>query len=174
MGLLEQILSAIDSPTQQASPDQLSQILTTVQQLAKSQGVNPQTTQTVAAVVGQFVRRSLQEKRETLGTGSTEEIVNQYSGVQPNSEAVQAILSPQQQQEVAQVASQKTGLDFSKIQAMLPILVPIILNLLQAGASKPGTSSSQQNSVLSTFLDTDNDGDIDLADTLSLASRFLG
>lgn len=173
MGLFDQIRNALDNPTQQANPQQLSQILGTIQQLSQNQGMNSATTQTLTSIVGQYIRHSLREKQNNVGESGTEEIINQYSGVQANSDAVHALFTPQQQQEMTTVAAQKTGLDFSKIQAMLPVLVPIVLNLLQSGSSQTRGQNPQQNSVLNTFLDSDNDGDVDVADALSLASRFL-
>lgn len=173
MKLFDQILNAIDNPSQQASSQQITQILGTVHKISQTQGVNPQTAQTVVSIVGKYVRNSLREKQNNLGKNQIEEMVNKYSGLQANVEAVQAFLNPQQQKQIAEEACQKTGLDFSKIQAMLPILVPIVLNLLQTGASKMGGKTTQQNSVLNAFLDTNDDGEVDIASALSLASRFF-
>jgi hypothetical protein len=54
-------------------------------------------------------------------------------------------------------------LNFEKIQELLPSLVPLILSFLQ----------SSGNPFLNKFLDIDGDGDVDIADLLKLASRFL-
>ena len=51
----------------------------------------------------------------------------------------------------------------STIQQLLPSLVPLILSFLQSGG----------NPLLNQFLDTDGDGDVDIADAIKLASRFL-
>lgn len=172
MGLFDQVLNAINNPSQQASTDGLSQILGTVQQLATQKGIDPAIAQTVTSVVGQHLRSSLKQQQATAGTEQIERMVNQYSGTSASSEAVRAIFSPAEQQQIAQEAAQKTGLNTDTIQAMLPSLIPVVLNLLQSGASQSGSQGST-NSVLNAFLDSDADGDVDVGDALSLASRFL-
>jgi hypothetical protein len=174
MGLFDQVLNAINNPNQQASTDGISQILGTLQQLASSKGVDPAIAQTVTSVVGNYVRSALQQQRETGGNEQIAAIIDQFSGTGANPAAVEALFSPQQQQQITQDASQKTGLNPDTIQSMLPVLTPIILNLLRSGRQTDATSDSpSSNSVLNTFLDTDADGDVDLGDAFSFASRFL-
>ena len=177
MGLFDQIVGAINNPNQQASPDQIGMLLNTVQQFAGNQGIDPGTTQAVLSVVGSHIRSALQQQQATAGTQQTAAIVNQYSGMNPSTAAVQAIFSPQQQQQVSQDAAQRTGLNAQTIQALLPIVVPIVLQLLQSGATNQSGQPSQpgqgSNTVLNSFLDSDNDGDVDVGDAFSLASRFL-
>jgi hypothetical protein len=177
MGLFDQVMGALSNPNQQASPDQLSSIIGTVQQLASSQGVDSSTTQAVVSVVGQYVRSALQQKQAAGGRDQARAIVEQFSGTSPSMAALQTLFTPQQQQQLAQDASQKTGLNTGTIQAMLPILVPLALNLLKTGSSNTTTAQAtqggQSNSVLNAFLDADGDGDVDLGDTLSMAGKFL-
>jgi hypothetical protein len=174
MGLFDQIVSAIDNPNQQANPSQLGGIINTVQQLSSAQGVDSSTTQTLLSSVGGYVRSALQQQAAG-GRSNAEAIVNQYSGTSPNAAAVQALFSPAQQQQVAQATSQKTGINAEIIVAMLPTLIPIVLQLLQSGASNQGSQAAGggSNSVLNTFLDSDGDRDVDIGDAISLASRFL-
>lgn len=174
MGLFDQVLSALDNPNQQANPDQIGQILGTVQQLASNKGVDPSVTQTVTSVVGQYVRSALQQQRATGGNEQIANIIEQFSGTGANPAAVEALFSPQQQQQISQDAAGKTGLNADTIQSMLPVLTPVILNLLRSG-QQTGTASgsSSSNSVLNSFLDSDADGDVDIGDALSFAGRFL-
>lgn len=182
MGLFDQILGAIDSPNQQASPAQLSNILTAAQQLSSSQGVDAGTTQTAMSVVGSFVRSALQEERQTRGADSAEAIVNQYAGTTPNANAVQALFGGNQQNQVIQAVSQRTGIPPQTIQMLLPILVPLVLNLLKTGSSNvnapnstttPAATTGSGNSVLNAFLDADGDGDVDVGDAMRLAGRYM-
>lgn len=182
MGLFDQILGAIDSPNQQASPDQISNILGTVQQLSNSQGIDSGTAQTAMSVVGSYVRSALQEKRQTQGAGQAEAIVNQYGGTSPSTDAVQALFGGNQQNQVVAAVSQRTGIPPQTIQMLLPILVPLVLNLLKTGASNanapnatsaPGATPAGNNSVLSAFLDADGDGDVDVGDAMRLAGRYM-
>jgi len=82
--------------------------------------------------VGNYVRAALQQKRSTNGYEEAQAVVNQYSGTYPN--PAHTLFSPHQEQQLAQDAAQRTGLNAGTIQAMLPILVPLVLNLLQTGS----------------------------------------
>lgn len=177
MPLFDQILGAINNPNQMASTDQLGAIVNAAQQFASGQGVNPAVMPDVMSTVGGYVRSALQDQRAAGGQAQVESILNQFAGTQPNAGAVQALFSPQQQQQLAQTLSQKTGMDPGMVQMLLAAAVPLALNLLRSGtptsqAQVPGATTGG-NSVLNTFLDSDGDGDVDLGDTLSMAGRFL-
>ncbi|NJO79185.1 MAG: DUF937 domain-containing protein [Cyanobacteria bacterium RM1_2_2] len=182
MGLFDQILGAVNNPNQQASPDQLGAILNTVQQLSNQRGLDTSTTQTALSVVGSYVRSALQQQRATRGSSQAETIVNQFGGTNPNPNALEALFTPNQQQQVAQDVSRRTGISADQVIALLPILVPIVLNLLKQGqqssspaAANAGTTGTTAgtNTVLNGFLDADGDGDVDVGDAMSLAGRFL-
>jgi hypothetical protein len=182
MGLFDQILSAVNNPNQQASPDQLGAILGTVQQLSNRQGLDANSTQTALSVVGGYVRSALQQQRATGGPERAEAIVNQYGGTSPSGDVLETLFSPGQQQQVAQAVAQRTGISADKVIALLPILVPIVLSLLKQGSSQPAASGTAggnvgntagANTVLNGFLDSDGDGDVDIGDAMSMAGRFL-
>lgn len=172
MGLFDQIVGALDDPNLQASAAQLSNILSQTQQVSESQGVSSDTTETALSVLGSYVRSALQQKRANQGSESVQSFVNQHSGTTPDASAVSSLFSPQQQAQVAQAISGRTGISTSTIQSLLPMLVPLVLNLLQTGTS---TRNPQQgnNPVLNNFLDADGDGDVDVADAMRMAGRFL-
>jgi hypothetical protein len=169
MGLFDQVVGALNNPNQQASADQLGSILNVVQQVAGQQGLNAGTTQTMMSVVGQHLRTALKEQQAQ--GAPTEELVNRYSGTQPNPEAVNSIFSNRELQNTIADVTQRTGLNPQTVQSLLPVLVPVVLNLLQTGATKQAGQGG--NSVLSTFLDSDRDGDFDIGDAMSMAGRFL-
>lgn len=173
MGLFDQVINAVNSSNQEGSSGQLANILSTVQQLSNSYGTEPSTVQSVVSVVGNYVRSSLQQKRSIEGNESAQAIVNNYSGTYPNQQAVQSLFSPNQQQQLAQTVAQMTGLNMNTIIQMLPILVPLVLNLLKTG-SQTQNPQYGSNPVLNSFLDADRDGDVDIADAIQLASRHLG
>ncbi|RAM52207.1 MAG: hypothetical protein C6Y22_07805 [Hapalosiphonaceae cyanobacterium JJU2] len=170
MGLFDQVINAIANPDQQGSTGQLGDIINTVQQLSNATGADPSTMQSVVGIVGNYVRSALQEKQASGGTEEAQAVVNEYSGTSPNPQAVDSLFSPEMQQQVAEVVSQRTGLDAGMIQQLLPMLVPTVLNFLKTGAS----SQAGGNSVLNSFLDADNDGDVDIADAMQMATRYLG
>jgi hypothetical protein len=172
MGLFDQILGAIDNPDQQASPGQLGEILSTVQQLSNNANTDPSTIQNVLSVVGGYARSALQEKRATEGEQQTQEFVNQFAGTHPSTQAVNLLFNAPQIQQIVQQVAGRTGLGADTIQAMLPILVPLVLKFLQTGNNTSNPQGS--NPVLNSFLDADGDGDVDIADAMKMAGRYFG
>lgn len=171
MSLFNQILNAVSNPQQQASTDQLSGILDVAQQLANNNGIDPGMTQAAMSILGGYVRSSLQNKQANEGSDQVQSLVNQYSGFGSNPQAVQALFSGSQQQQIINEIAQRTGLNAGMIQSMLPVLVPLVLNFLQSGNN---TQSAQAgNPVLNTFLDSDRDGDVDIGDVMGMAGQFL-
>ena len=162
MGLFDQILGSVAS--QPGSIGQMMSIANAVQEISDSTGADTSAMQSMLSIVGKQVHSSLKEKQETEGTGAVESLINQFAGTSPNSEAVDSLISPDMQQQIAEIAAERTGLDGDSIQQLLPSLVPLVLNFLQSGG----------NPLLTQFLDADGDGDVDIADAIQLASRFLG
>jgi len=168
MGLFDLVQAAIADPNQEGNPNQLASIINTVQQLSSSTQTEPTAVQSAMAIVGNYTRSALQEKRETEGEGQVEEIINQFAGIQPNNQVVNLLFStPMVQQMVGEIGG-KTGMNSALIQSMLPQLVPLVLNFL-----KTGTGSLGSNPVLKAFLDSDRDGDVDMVDLMNLASKYL-
>lgn len=171
MSLFNQILNAIDNPEREASSNQLANILDTVQQLSSSYQTNPDAIQSAMSIVGNFTRSALQEERNNAGEGQVEQLINQFAGTQANSQALETLFSVSQLNNMAQQISSKTGLNFQQIQQMLPILVPLVLNFLKTGNNTQNFAAG--NPVLNSFLDADGDGDVDMADVMNMASRYL-
>ncbi|NJN29830.1 MAG: DUF937 domain-containing protein [Synechococcales cyanobacterium RM1_1_8] len=173
MGMFDIIAGAIANPSTQGSNSQVSNILSVVQQVAGSQGASPAASPALMSTVGSFVRSSLQQKRQTQGNAAVEGLINQFAGTNPSMAAVQALFSQGQQSQVAEAVSQKTGLNSQAIIAMLPVLVPLVLNLLKTGSSKAEAQVAAGNPVLNAFLDSDRDGDVDLGDIMAQAGKFM-
>jgi hypothetical protein len=171
MGLFDQIAGAINNPNLQASVGQLGEILGSVQEAGSTQGIDASSTQALVSALGGHVRSALQEKQASEGIGGVQDLINQFGGTGFNPQAVLALFSPEQQQQVSQTVSGVTGIDASMVQAMLPTLIPSVLNLLKMGSAQGETSG--QNSILSGFLDADGDGDVDLGDAMGMAGRFM-
>jgi len=171
MSLFNTILSAIDNPNQTASPGQLMGIINAVQQLGSTYQSNPEAVQTATAIVGKHVRSALQQKRDTEGEKQAQNIVHQYSGINPSNQAVQMLFSSPQIQQIVREIESRTPIPGGAIQAMLPALVPLVLNLLETGTDPQNPQNS--NSVLSSFLDADGDGDVDISDAMKLAGRYM-
>jgi hypothetical protein len=171
MSLFDQILSAVNNPEQQASPDHLSGILGAVQQTAGNHGLDPGMTQMVVSALGGHVQSALQNQANQQGGDYVQGLVNQFSGLGSNPQAVDALFGGNQHQVATDVA-QRTGLDPSMIAGLLPMLIPVVLNLLQGGANSQNAQAG--NPVLNAFLDSNRDGSLDLGDAMNLAGQFLG
>lgn len=159
---------AMDNPDQAANPTELNAIWQQVQQLGSQAGGNPQA---ILSTLGSYVRSALKDQSRTQGVGAVEETVSRYSGDMPDSQAVDALFSPQEQDRVTRSLAQETGISPRMVQAMLPALVPMVLKFLQGGA--PAQASAGTNPVLANFLDADRDGDVDIGDAFQLISRFI-
>ncbi|NDJ19818.1 DUF937 domain-containing protein [Myxacorys almedinensis] len=168
MSLFDQILGAVSNPQQQASTDQLGSILGVAQQVAGSHGIDGNATQAIMSVLGGHVRSALQNQQGN----NPQDLVNQFAGLGNNPQAVQSLFPGGQQQQVAQDISQRTGFNTNTIVSMLPVLVPLALNLLKTGSATQSASQAG-NPVLNAFLDSNQDGKVDLGDAMGLAGQFL-
>ena len=179
MSLFNQILDAINNPEQEANSNQLGSIVDTLQQLSSDSNASSDDIQSAMSIVGNFTRSALQQQRQSNGVTQANQIINQFAGNHANSQALQTLFSNPQLQQMIQQINRKTGLDSRTITALLPILVPLVLNLLKTGNRKVNspaysTNSTSINSVLNSFLDADGDGDVDVVDAINMASRYLG
>ena len=172
MSIFNQILSAIDNPEREASSNQLSNILNTVQQLSGSYQANPDAVQSAMSIVGNYTKSALQQQRNQGGAAQVNQLVNQFGGTRANSQILSTLFSNSQLQDMMQQISNRTGLNTQIIQSILPILVPLVLNLLKTG-NKQG-NLQDNNPVVNSFLDSDGDGDVDLTDAMNMAYRYLG
>lgn len=171
MSIFNQILSAIDNPEKEASTNQLGSILDTVQQLSGNHQANPDAIQSAMSIVGNYTKSALQQQRSQGGITQVNQLINQFGGTQANSQALSALFDSSQVQNMIQQISLRTGLNAGTIQGMLPILVPLVLNFLKTGNDKNNLRGN--NPVVSSFLDADGDGDVDLQDAMNMASRYL-
>ncbi len=172
MSIFNQILNAIDNPNAEASTNQLSSILDTVQQLSNNYHTNPSSVQSAMSIVGNYTKSALKEQLNQGGTTPVNQLIDRFGGTQGNSQILSALFNSSQLQNMIQQISQRTGLNSGAIQSMLPVLVSLVLNLLKTGNIK--TSIQANNSVLNSFLDSDGDGDVDLNDAMNMAFRYLG
>lgn len=172
MGIFNQILNAIDNPNAEASTNQLSSILDTVQQLSGNYQANPSAVQSAMSIVGNYTKSALQQKRNQGNTTQVNQLIEQFGGNQANSQILSSLFNSSQIQSMIQQISLRTGLNARTIQNMLPVLVPLVLNLLKTGNNRNNIQAN--NSVLNSFLDSDGDGDVDLNDAMNMAQRYLG
>jgi hypothetical protein len=174
MDLFDAFMGAVANPQQAASVDQLGGLLGTVQQLSGQNGIDPAMMQTVMSMVGGQVQNSLQEQHSTMGADHVQNLVGQFAGGNASSGAVGALLNPQTQQQLAGAIGQKTGLDPNMLIGLLPMLVPVAMQFLNAGnnASAPAGAAAG-NPLLNMFLDKNHDGNLDLGDAMGVAAQFM-
>ncbi len=182
MSLLNLIVNALDNPEQEASTEQLGDVARTVEQASNSTGTSSDSLTSAMSILGKYTKSALQEKRNQEGEASVEQVINQYSGTQASNQAVSSLFSQDQLGRMLTEISSRTGINQNTLKSLIPLLLPLVLNLLKTGnrrANYPTPNQSNyvpnrgQNSVLSAFLDTDGDGDVDIVDALSLARRYL-
>jgi hypothetical protein len=185
MGLFFDILSSINNPNQAGNVEQLTTVTNAIAGLAEKNGISPQASETVLSSLGGYLRSALGEQRSALGAGGLENqigqmlgggnplggLLGQLTGGGIGASALGGLLSPGLQQQIADGIAQKTGLRSEQILSALPVLVLAVLGLLNMGKGTGGGIGS--NPLLSSFLDTDKDGDTDLGDVLHFASRFV-
>lgn len=174
MGLFFDVLSAINNPGQQASVGQLDALMGSVQQLANSHGIEPSAMETILSGLGSSLRPALQQQATTGGLGG---LLGQLGAGSASGGLLSSLLTPQLQQQLVQMLTQRTGISAGVIQSLLPSLIPIVVQLLNMGSSTDGPAgglaSITSNPLLRSFLDSDNDQDVDLGDVFKFAGRFL-
>ncbi|MBD2107782.1 DUF937 domain-containing protein [Nodosilinea sp. FACHB-13] len=171
MSLFFDVLSSINNPNQRGSVDQLSSVMTSVQQLAASQGMSTDQMGGVLNALGAALQPTLKQQAATMGTGQLEGMLGKLSGA-GGAAALAAAIPPQMQQQLIEAVAQKSGLNTGMIQAMLPKLLPVVIGLLGMGAAKPGAVSGG-NPLLKTFLDSGVPNSTDLGTVVKFAERFL-
>ena len=172
MSIFNQILSAIDNPEKEASNNQLGSILDTVQQLSGNYQTNPNAVESAMSIVGNYTKSALRQQRQQGGEAQVNQLLSQFGGTQASPQILSSLFGSSQLQSMIGQISQRTGLNARTIQSMLPILVPLVLNLLRTGNNKRNVQGG--NPVLNSFLDSDGDGDVDISDMMRMASRHLG
>jgi hypothetical protein len=167
MGLFDQVMNVIQDPNREASMGQIGQILSAAQQVAQTHNTDSATMQQTLSMVGGFVQSALKETQANRGPEAAQALIQQGA----SGGAVQ-LFSPAQQQQISQAISQKTGLNANQIQAMLPMLIPLVMKFLNQGSAKTDAAAGD-NPLLNAFLDTDGDGDVDMGDMLTMAGKFM-
>jgi uncharacterized protein YidB (DUF937 family) len=169
MGLLQELESAINSSEHNASTDQLSNILETVQKAVVAQGINPEVVQKLLSELGSQLRPVLQNLDKT---GALAPVIDSTSPEQPATQSqIDSLIKPEAQSQIIKDISTKTGIDASALSNLLPTLIPAVIGLLGMGAS--ALKGISKNPILRTFLDADKDGDVDLGDVFIHARKFI-
>ena len=171
MGLFFDVLGAINNPNQQANVEQLGGLTNEIQQVAGKFGLDASATQSVVSAIGSQLRPALQQQSASGNPLDMGSLIGQFAGGGSNLGALQSLIPPQAQDLLLKGIAAKTGLNPSSAEGLIPSLLPTVLKFLNLGAATPGSIGS--NPILTGFLDSDKDGDVDLGDVLKFATRFL-
>lgn len=159
MGLFFELLNSINDPKQSGSINQLSGLLNAATTVSKDHNLDSGTMQTVLSAMSGPMRSALQ--------GSGGDPMNVLTGLMSgNPAAISGLFTPQLQQQMVQTVSQKTGISSTILQAAIPMLIPVVLNMFKMG----GGSGLNTNSLFSAFLGGDR---ADLGQVMKYADRFL-
>ena len=163
MSLFFEVLNSINDPKQSGSIDQLSSVMNVIGDLSKKHDLDAGTVQSVMSAMSDPMRSTLQTK---VGSGNPMDLLGTILG--GNAGAVNSLFTPQLQQQMIQMVSQKTGVNSSIIQMVVPALIPVVLNLFKMGSGSQGKLDS--NSLFNSFLNGDR---ADLGQVLKYSDRFL-
>jgi hypothetical protein len=160
MGMFFELLNSINDPKQSGSIEQLTGLMNGVNAIAQKHDIDTSTLQSVMSAMSGPMRSAIQT--QTMNQNPMDVLANVMSG---NPAAISSLFTPQLQQQIIEVVSQKTGVSSSVIQAMVPALIPVVMNLFKMGGSGLST-----NSLFSTFLGGER---ADLGQVMQYADRFL-
>jgi uncharacterized protein YidB (DUF937 family) len=136
-------------------------------------------TNQVAGLIGGFLKPMLQEEQAVAGSQGVDELLREIKQNANSPDQLREVLGADRMDQMVGHAERKTGLDANAILRLLPIVLPAVIGLLQSGRTAPAPTApaagatSQTNPILSQFLDSDRDGDVDMADLVRLTSVFL-
>jgi hypothetical protein len=156
MGMFFELLNSINDPKQAGSIEQLAGLMNGVNAVAQKHDIDASTLQSVMSAMSDPMRSALQ-------TQTMQVLTTILSG---NPSAISSLFTPQLQQQMIQLVSQKTGVSSGVIQAMVPALIPVVMNLFKMG----GGGALSTNSLFSAFLGGDR---TDLGQVMKYADRFL-
>jgi hypothetical protein len=171
MSLFFDVLSSINNPNQGGSVQQLGQLTNTVNDLSKTNGLNPSAMQGIMSSLGPVLRPALQEQMKG-DSNVLENMMGQVTGggdVGLGAGGLGSMLTGPLQSQVVSGIAAKTGLDSNMLQGIVPKLLPVVMGLLSMGKPTGGGS----NPLVKAFLDADRDGDTDLGDVFKFANRFM-
>lgn len=182
MNLFDAVLSSLNDPSRATQMSDL-------EGLSSAFGSGPSSTNQIASLIGGFLKPMLREQQAVAGQEGVDSLLHEIKQNADSPDRLRQVLGADRMDQMVGRAEQKTGLDSSVILRLLPVVLPAIIGLLQSGRSAaapaspaaPATpagstgaaSAGSTNPILSQFLDSDGDGDVDMEDVVRLTSVFL-
>ena len=191
MSLFDTVLASMNDPGRATQKNDLQSLLTSFGGGGSSSSKPDQ----LAGLIGSFLKPMLQQQRATGGTQGVDSLLQSIKQNADSPDQLRNILGADRMDQMVGHAQQRTGLDANSVLRMLSVALPAVIALLQSGRATtapsagvatgasggvpvgtdgpPATQGSQTNPILAQFLDSDGDGDVDMADMMRLTSKFL-
>jgi uncharacterized protein YidB (DUF937 family) len=185
MNLFDTVLASLNDPSRGTQMSDL-------ENLSSAFGSGGSSTNQIASLLGGFLKPMLREQQAVAGPEGVDSLLQQLKQSAHSPDQLRQVLGAERMNQVVGQAEQKTGLDANSIMRLLPVVLPAIIGLLQSGrpaaassaahagvrapagaGSAPPQTRGQTNPILSQFLDSDGDGDVDMQDVIRLTSVFL-
>jgi hypothetical protein len=139
----------------------------------------------LAGAVGSMLKPALREAGQSGGMEGIDALLGSLKQNANSPQELERTIGRERMEEMVGKAREKSGLPTGSIMAMLPIILPALISLLQSGA-RSGAPAPQagatagdplvplaSNPLLKSFMDSDGDGDVDMTDLVAMGSRFL-
>jgi uncharacterized protein YidB (DUF937 family) len=187
MKLFDTVLASLNDPSRGTQMSDL-------ENLSSAFGGGGSSTNQIASLLGGFLKPMLREQQAVAGPEGVDSLLQELKQSAHSPDQLRQVLGTERMNQVVGQAEQKTGLDANSIMRLLPVVLPAIIGLLQSGrpaaassaagatagvrpsagaGSAPPQTGGQTNPILSQFLDSDGDGDVDMQDVIRLTSVFL-
>jgi uncharacterized protein YidB (DUF937 family) len=182
MGFFDTVLASLNDPRRATQESDLQSLLSA---FGGSRGASSANADQIAGLIGGFLKPMLREQQMTSGPQGVDSLLHSLRQNADSPDRLRDVLGAERMDQMVDRAQQRTGLDANSILRLLSVALPAVIALLQSGrpaATPTGTVASAPrgttpagttNPILSQFLDSDGDGDVDMADMLRLTSRFL-
>jgi hypothetical protein len=167
MSFFDSIISAIQSPQHSGSNQDL-QSLANLAGLIPGLQRNEQQIQPILNVLGPHLQDALNEQKQTEGAEAAQQTVTTLSQPGVSVQDLQNLFGADRFNGI--IISQITGLNSQLILTALPLVIPVIMQLLATGTHQ--TNPQAPNQVLNHFLGGQNAGAL-LNEVFQLASPYL-
>jgi hypothetical protein len=193
MNFFDVLVSSIQDPQAGTQKSDLEGLLGAL--LGGASGAAPQTSarqlppgaaEGLAGTIGSVLKPALREAGQSGGIEGIDALLGSLKQNANSPQALERTLGHDRMEQMVNKAQQKSGLPADAIMSMLPVIIPALVALLQSGARQGAAPSAQtgatagdplaglvSNPLLKGFLDSDGDGDVDMADLVRLGSKFL-
>lgn len=184
MNFFETLVNSIQDPQAGTQKSDLATLLAALTSGTQSSAkpLPASATESLVGMIGGALKPALREVGQTGGIDGIEALLGSLKQNASSPQNLERTLGQDRMNQMVTKAQQKSGLPVDTILSMLPVILPAVVSLLQSGARSGAAPTAQQgatatspgnNPLLQNFLDSDNDGEVDMQDLVRLGSKFL-